>query len=184
MSGRRVLAFCLVCLSLAPAARAQSSGHYSLEEHVFNTGGRPADGVVAASGHFTLSIDSVGEGIAGLASSGSNFSMEGGFTAAYVPPVEVEGLRFIAGDTLAWDVESSAGIYNLYRGRVRDLPGLSSGECLEQEITGESTVDPAFPDPSGEGYFYLVTAENRLADEGSMGADSDGSERVNDSPCP
>jgi hypothetical protein len=34
------------------------------------------------------------------------------------------------------------------------------------------------------GLFYLLTAENRLAEEGTIGTDSDGGERANDSPCP
>jgi hypothetical protein len=42
------------------------------------------------------------------------------------------------------------------------------------------------PDPAsiGQGYFYLVTAKNLIAEEGIKGRASSGSLRANPAPCP
>ena len=47
------------------------------------------------------------------------------------------------------------------------------GNCEQQEITGETTTDTDTP-PGGDGYFYLVTAENRVDEEGTKGTDGEG----------
>jgi len=83
--------------------------------------------------------------------------------------------------TLVWDPERSIGTYNLYRG-VLDSPA-GYGDCEQQDLESETTEDSSQP-PTGAGYFYLITASNRLDDEGTLGWDSVDAERPNSDPCP
>jgi hypothetical protein len=66
---------------------------------------------------------------------------------------------------------------------MSNLSGLVYGNSHQQDIAGETTRDTTVP-PGGDGYFYLVTAENRLGEEGSKGTDSGRMPRGNSSPCP
>jgi hypothetical protein len=50
-------------------------------------------------------------------------------------------------------------------------------------ILTETTTDPDVPSVT-TGYFYLVTADNRLDEEGTKGFRSNGTERGNPAPCP
>jgi hypothetical protein len=178
---RTVLA--VIALALALPATAQESHSFKLEEHVFNAGGHPAGGVTMSSASFRASLDAIGEGVAGGGLSGPSFHMSAGFVPAYPPPGEVLGLYFDDVDTLYWEGERSAGVYNLYRDLLSALAGLGYGNCYLQDLTVHRIDDPDLP-PSGNGYFYLVTAENRLGEEGSKGADSTGAARPNPAPCP
>ena len=83
--------------------------------------------------------------------------------------------------TLVWDPERSVGTYNLYRDLLSVLPG-SFGECLQSSITGETATELDTP-PTGQGWFYLITAKNRLGEEGT-GTERSGAQRPNSSPCP
>ncbi len=168
----------------AAATLGQSSSSYSLEQSVLNAGGRPDDGVSASSGSFSLSLESIGEGLAGELLSSQSFSMAGGFISAFPPPSEVLELRFSDDVTLNWNSERSAGTYNLYRGFLGSLAGLDYGGCLEHGIKGLSHSDGEIPGVPGDGFYYLATAKNRLLEEGSKGWDSEGSERANSDPCP
>ena len=58
---------------------AQTSDNYKIEEYSFNNGGDPQDGVIVQSPSYMITLDSLGESIAGPASSGVSFSMEAGF---------------------------------------------------------------------------------------------------------
>jgi len=176
------LATVLLCASTL-GALAQSSASYTLEEHVLNAGGRPESGVVPGSARYSISLDSVGENLAAAMLSGNAYSLAAGFIPAYPPPGEVAGLQFLDHDRMEWDPEPSAGEYNLYRGRLRDLPALGYGDCLQSGIAGEGVADPTTP-PSDAGYFYLTTATNRLAEEGSKGLDSHGQQRPDGTICP
>ena len=75
------------------------------------------------------------------------------------------------------------GHYNLYRDLVSNLSGLDYGECDQYELPDESATDTD-PVSVGDGFFYLVTVENRLGEEGTKGRHSDGSERPNPNFCP
>jgi hypothetical protein len=108
--------------------------------------------------------------------------MDAGFVVPYPPPEEVTGLRFDTLAKLAWDPEPSTGTYNAYRGLLSSLPGLSYGACHASGIADENTTDNGTP-AAGTGFFYLITAENLLAQEGTKGFDHDGDERANASPC-
>jgi hypothetical protein len=172
-----------IALALALPAAAQESHSFKLQEHVFNAGGHPAGGVSMSSASFRASIDAIGESVAGGGLSGPSFRMDAGFVPAYPPPGEVFGLYFEDVDTLYWDGERSVGVYNLYRDLLSTLAGLGYGSCHLHDLTVRRIDDADVP-PANDGYFYLVTAENRLGEEGTKGSDSDGAERPNPSPCP
>lgn len=178
---RIVLAVIAVALAL-PAA-GQESPSFKLEEHVFNAGGHPAGGVSMSSVSFRASIDAIGESVAGGGLSGPSFHMDAGFVPAYPPPGEVLGLYLDGVDTLYWNGERSVGVYNLYRDLLSALEGMGYGDCHLHDLTVRRIDDPDVP-PTADGYFYLVTAENRLGEEGTKGADSGGSGRPNPLPCP
>lgn len=172
-----------VALAATGGLHAQSSASYRLEEHVLDAGGRPAQAVVATSPGFRLSLESIGESFARRAHSGGAYRLDDGFLPAYAPPGEVVGLQFLADQqTLTWSHDPAASAYNVYSGPLTGLPG-PYGLCAAAQVTGTSWVDPSPPPPAG-GIFYLVTAKNRLREEGTKGFSSDGVERVNPSPCP
>ena len=77
---------------------------------------------------------------------------------------------FTDSETLTWPAEPSAGVYNLYR----DDTSNGFGDCEEQDITGTTTTDTATPTAA---FFYVVTVENRLAEEGTKGFQSIATER-------
>ncbi len=167
-----------------PSAPAQQSASYTLTESVLNQGGHPADGVFPTSTSYRLTLDAIADGAIGLAISSASFRLDGGFVAAYPPPREVHDLRlFVDRETIAWSPENSAGDYNLYRDLLTRLSGLDYGNCEQNGIEGSTTRDASFP-PVADGYFYLVTAVNRLDEEGTMGQASGGGERPNNDPCP
>lgn len=173
-----------VGLLLATLAQGQQSTSYKLKESVLNNGGDPLAGSFASSTSYRIKLDALGEGVVGPNLSSVSFRLDSGFAAAYPPPAEVLGLRFSppGASSLAWDPERSAGSYNVYRAAVSSLPG-TFGACFQNGIGGASTVDSASPS-SGAAYFYLVTARNRLSEEGTKGYRSSGVERSNNAPCP
>jgi len=176
-----VVAMALVASS--GLASAQSSASYRLTEHVFNAGGHPAAGVIVGSASHRVSLDALGDAVSpGMLGSSSN-QIGGGFVTAYPPPSEVQQLRFSDKVTLLWNPEPSTGAYNLYRGALTSLPGLGYGTCSGNAIAGATTTDPA-PPASGQGFFYLVTAENIIAEEGIKERASSGALRPNPAPCP
>jgi hypothetical protein len=177
----RTVVFILLVVSASTGLLAQTSASYQLTESVFNAGGSPAP--VLTSTSYQVTLDSVGDSVSGGTLSSASYNSSPGFPAAYPPPGEVATVRFTDPTTLTWTPEGSTGTYNLYRGLLTDLPG-SYGACkLPANIPGETATDVDVP-PSGQCYFYLVTAKNRLAEEGTMGTDSVGVEHPNPSPCP
>ncbi len=99
------------------------------------------------------------------------------------PPGAVQALNFLDDKvTLVWESAPTSGsdTFNLYRGDLIDL-GTNYGSCLEQGIPTNTTTDATAP-PTGSGWFYLVTAVNAEG-EGTMGFDTDPTERVNSAPC-
>jgi hypothetical protein len=172
-----------IFLSIGPSF-AQQSANYGQKEHVFNQGGNPAGGIVLTSPRFKVTTDSVGEGLLGASLTSPTFRVDGGFIPAYPPPGEVQGLLFHSDDTtLVWNPETSVGTYDLYRGLLSALSGGGYGACKEYGLVNEAATDTDIP-PARNGYFYLVTAENKLREEGTKGFSSDGAERPNPSPCP
>lgn len=178
----RILTFLPVLLAVAPVL-AQSSAGFKLEEHVLNAGGHPADGTVLMSAGFRIRLDSIGEEIVRSGLSSASFRIDAGFAGSYPAPGEVLGLRFDDRVTLVWNSERSVGIYNLYRDLLSSLSGLGYGDCQQQDLDTATATDPDTP-PLADGFFYLVTAENRLREEGTKGLDSNDGERSNPAPCP
>lgn len=178
----KVVLWTAVSLSVLPGA-SQESASYRMTEHAFNAGGHPAEGTTPASASYRMSLEALGDPATAIESTAPSYRMDAGFTSAYPPPGEVWGLRFTDRDTLRWDPERSIGRYNLYRDLLSNLLGGSYGNCEQQDLTDETAIDAAVP-PLFEGYFYLVTAQNRLDEEGALGEDGGGAERPNMTPCP
>ncbi len=90
------------------------------------------------------------------------------------PPPEVgPTLRFAGKTTLAWDPVAEAERYDLYRGTRPDGSDLA---CLVFRTPETSAEDPETPPPGGL-FTYAVAAWNGDG-EGSLGAGTDGAERV------
>jgi hypothetical protein len=169
-------------VAVAGPAVAQESTSYKLHEHAFNAGGHPAGGTTPASASYRMTLDAIGEACLGPGSGSASYRMDASLAAAYPPPGEVRGLRFSDEQTLLWDPEESVGSYTLYRGLISDLAGREYGLCTQPGLTEETATDAGDP-PLDDGYFFLVTARNRLAEEGTKGADSDDEQRAA-SACP
>ena len=172
-----------VALLLGGAALAQDSASFKLTEYAFNAGGVPAEGAVAGSASFQITFAGTGESSAEITLGSPSFTMAAGFGSSYPPPGEVAGLLFNDPQTLGWDPEPSVGVYNMYRDLLSNLLTLGHGTCLQQDLDNATATDPGLP-PVNDGYFYLVTAENQLSEEGTKGFASTGTERANPAPCP
>ncbi len=157
----------LLCCALLPA---QSSENYQIEQGTFNNGGNPAP--ILTSDSYQMTLDSIGDGIAAVGLSSPSYGMDPGFPSAYPPPGEVLDLRFTGATTLVWAPEPAVGSYNLYRGTLSALPG-SYGTREQSGIPGPTTTDATAPG-AGQCLIYLVTASNRLSEEGTKGTDSNG----------
>jgi hypothetical protein len=164
-------------------ARAQQSASYRLADFVVNEGGHPIQAIHLASSSFHLKIDSVGEGLVGATQQSTSFRSEAGFVSGYPPPGEVRQLLYPDRTTMVWRTERSVGTYNVYRDLVSSLPALGFGACFARALPGATASEPGDP-PSDSGWFYLVTAENRLREEGTKGNRSNGISRGNPDPCP
>ncbi len=178
----RTRLFILVLLLSTLPALGQASASFRLSEHSFNEGGHPSAGTAPASASFRISLGSIGGGPTGRGLASASFRMDGGFVSAYLPPGETHGLHLSDHETLVWDAEPSAVSYDLYRGLLGSLPGLDYGDCWTQDIAGLAATD-ADPLGAGTGFFYLVTATNRLGEGGTKGFQSNSSERTG-SACP
>ena len=152
-----------------------------VESATLNAGGHPLQGTKLGSASYRVSLDALGDSArSGLTS--ASFRLDGGFVARYPPPGEVKNLRFTTKSQLVWNGERSTGTYDVYRAVLSTLPG-SFGGCLASGIQPTSYDDVAIPSPA-TGLFYLVTAENRLLEEGTKGPSSNGVPRSNTSACP
>ena len=163
----------------ASVATAQSSASYKIGEASFNNAGDPVNGVTLVSAHFHIKLDSVGDStvLAGLSS--ASFRADGGFVSHYRPAGEVAAVRFTNSTTLQWNAEPSAQWYEVYR--ATSLPG-TFGTCFANDLTTTAVADASTPS-IGSRFFYLVTARNRLREEGTKGFGSTGAERTNTLPC-
>lgn len=170
-------------LLLPGLALAQQSASFKIEEPVFNAGGHPVNGSVLVSASYRLSLGAIGESVATGGPASASFGLDGGFVAAYPPPGEVTNVRFLDPTTIAWDGERSVGVYNLYQGAVSVPFDPGYGTCLTPGISTESAAVSASPAP-GQVLFILLTAENRLGEEGTKGITSASVARDNSNPCP
>jgi hypothetical protein len=163
-------------------AVAQSSTSFRLQESALNAGGNPLQGGQLSSSSFRIRLDSIGEATVGAGIASGSYRLDTAFVSAYRPPAETLNLRFTDKTTLTWNPERSVGNYQLYRGLTSTLPG-TWGSCLASNLPTSSGTDAQRP-TSGASYFYLVTARNRLREEGTKGNRSNGSPRSNTNPCP
>ena len=182
MPAKNTIAIFILLVAASPLL-AQQSASYKLEEHVFNAGGHPHNGVVMSSSAFKVSLDSIGDGVSAAVLSSASFNMAAGFVNTYRPAAEITNLAFINKDQLEWDADPSVGVYNLYRDTINNLAALGFGTCLQQDLPSASTFDSDPTPVSGDVYFYLATAENRLGEEGTKGFQTTGSERTG-TVCP
>jgi len=177
-------AIAIVLFLLAPLpVLAQSSASYQLESSALNAGGNPRQGTLLTSAGYRVTLDAIGDSVVGVGLASASFQLAGSFTAAYRPPGEVSGVRFKIKDTIRWDPEASAGNYALYRNSLTDLASGDTGQCLGTGIVLPLAPVSDVPAP-GAGHFFLVTAHNRLDEEGTKGYRSSGAERPNLAPCP
>lgn len=172
----------LLALVGVTSAGAQSSASYRVESSSLNQGGRPSDGLIAQSASFRITLDAVGEAVPPLAAASASFGLSGGPTGLYAPPVEVQAVGFASSGTMSWAPMPSAMLYNLYRGVTGTLPG-TFGSCLASNVATTGFNDPASPG-TRSGYFYLVTGENRLGEQGTKGYQSNGAQRTSSPACP
>lgn len=179
---RTFVALQILCLSTG-VALAQSGPTYRLEELTMNAGGHPADGVGLTSSSYRMSLDALGEASVAPRLRGSVYSMDAGFARCFPPPAEVQQVVVLADKTtFAWAPDPSVGAYRVYFGDVRNVRW-DEGTCLMAGIDPEFTTPDHFPEP-GETFFYLITAQNTLLEEGTTGYDSAGTPRDAPVPCP
>ena len=148
-------AIVLFGLFLGTYVLAQESPSFRLNEHAFNAGGQPQDGVVLSSSSFQITLVAVGGTVTAATLSGAHFAADGGFVAYFPPPGEVMNLAFTDAVTLVWDADGSIGDYNLYRGQVTAPFDPGYGSCLVPSITDETATDGTTPE-IGNTLFYLV----------------------------
>jgi hypothetical protein len=182
-AAERPIVCLLVVLTLGRIAMAQTSASYKLTEFTFNNGGDPSNGAFASSANYKIRLDAIGDAVTASALSSASQRMDGGFVGDYPPPGEVRNDRFTDKTTLVWDPEPSIGTYDVYRALLTSLSGLGYGTCFQNALTTESATDATSPS-SGQGYFYLTTARNRLGEIGTKGYARNGTERANAAPCP
>jgi hypothetical protein len=168
-----------IVFGIAAAALAQSSANFSIEQGTLNNGGNPIP--VLSSVNFQITLDAIGDGLAQTGLSSASYGMDSGFAPDYRPPGEVLNLRFTSKTAFGWNPEPSVGKYDTYRGTLGSFTGY--GTCLHGGLAANADTDPAVPS-AGTGYFYLVTAKNRIAEEGPKGYNSLGTLDPNPSPCP
>jgi len=165
---------------------AQQSASFALEGTTLNEAGRPENGTLAQSGSFQITLDAVGEALPAFDAVSASFNLSGGVVGAYAPSAEVQALGFVsaggAAPALAWAPLPTAVRYDVYRGATGSLPG-SFGACLASNLASTSYNDAAAPLPK-TGFFYLVTGENRLGEEGTKGYQSNGAVRTAAPACP
>lgn len=174
----------LMAAAAAPAAFGQQSASYRLTEAVFNSGGHPGPGGAVTSPSYLVRMDAIGGSFSDHRLTGASFQLAGDFISAYPPPSPVTGLGFSASNALQWNQERSAGVYNVYRGTLSTPPLASDmSTCLLSGLTSRSAPDPATPPPM-TAFYYLVSAENLLGEEGPSRVDASGVPHSPSNPCP
>lgn len=161
------------------AALAQSSASYRLEQSTFNNGGNPVPELTSTG--YKMTLDAIGDPVAGYGLSGASYWEDSGFIPFFRPPGEVLNLRFLDPTTVSWNPEPSVGTYDLYWGLTASQPqNWGNTSC---GLTAASATDPSDTPPSGQVYFYLVSANNNLNEEGTIGTTSGGVNRTNPGTC-
>jgi len=181
-AGPLVVALALAAAASIQPAAAQQSVNFRLTEWTINAGGDPLNGSSAGSVSWRVSLDALGDAVLGVGQTSVSYRLDAGFVDVYAPPGEVRNQLFSDATTMIWDRERSAGVYEVYRGLLSGLPG-GYGACFQSALASAPAADAGTP-AIGSGWFYLVTAKNRLGEEGTKGSDSSGNSRPNPAPCP
>jgi hypothetical protein len=85
--------------------------------------------------------------------------------------------------TVAW-TEVDPGPFNVYRGaRIGSQPWVFNQGCFASGVGASPVTDSDNP-PAGKMYFYLVSRDEPVCTESSLGLQSNASERPNTSACP
>jgi len=105
-------------------------------------------------------------------------------TNSALVPGEVTNVRWTGKTAIAWDAVAGATQYHSYRGPLDNRSYGTFGTCADGvvPVSGTTATESAVPS-AGQGYFYVFTAENGSASEGTMGF-ATGAERSNFNPCP
>ena len=172
----------LLLAALNGHAFAQTSASFKVTEHAINAGGHTQDTARPASASFRVSFGAIGDAAVRPTLSSASYGGGVGFVMRYAPPGEVSGVRFVDKINLAWNHGPSIETYNLYRNTLASLPG-DFGGCYQSVIAGPQFPETEVP-AQGSGWHYLVTAENRLREEGPKGLTSSGAARTNAASCP
>jgi len=164
-------------LALAAALSFSISAGWTAEiiESEFNAAGHPRDGVNPASACCVITRGAIGGFLVADRLSSASYTLDSGIVGLLPPPGQVRNLRFTGETTLAWDPDRSVGTYALYRGEIAALPG-SYGSCLQGELTAPEATAGGTPAAGGV-FLYLVSASNRIAEEGGIGVDGAGNPR-------
>ena len=91
---------CGLAAAMALSVCAQSSASYQLTQGIINCGGDPQNGVVLTSINFTVTLDAIGDSVAGGPLSSASFTTDVGLPPSLKPPGEVLDLRFTDKATL------------------------------------------------------------------------------------
>lgn len=100
------------------------------------------------------------------------------------PPPEVSGVRSFrtaTGVGFGWRATGPDDLYSVSRGDLSALGPGSYGPCLHEGLDADGFEDPDVP-ASGQGFFYVVRAQNFECGLGTAGFDSGESERINGDP--
>lgn len=86
------------------------------------------------------------------------------------------------GSILTWSPADGADRYMVQRGTFDDLRAGDYGACLTETVDGRTYTDAGTP-TAGQGYFYLVAADNVTCGVGPLGRRSDGTIRSGIDDC-
>ncbi len=96
-------------------------------------------------------------------------------------PDEIGNARVTGAGILEWDADPGAQEYHVYRGTLSTLDYGDYGACLDGNLTETQMMDLSGPPASGDGYFYMITADDTAGAGGAEGSLGMGacSERTN-----
>jgi minor extracellular serine protease Vpr len=90
--------------------------------------------------------------------------------------------------TFSWGADPALLSWNVYRGSIPGISASDSGACFQSGLASPAFTDESIP-PEGEAFAYLVAGVylspvTGLPVVGSLGTDSAGHTRPNNTPCP